>query len=84
MKDWNEVKKDKELLMKVENLVNEAGDYFDNLPADICNQLNELTGNNWDLETNCEYCAEWWESPWNLNQVVYALFHDGEFPDKND
>ena len=33
--------------MKVENHVNEAGDYFDDLPADICNQLNELTGNNW-------------------------------------
>ncbi len=26
MKDWNEVKKDKELLRKVEDLVNEAGD----------------------------------------------------------
>ena len=83
MKDWNEVKKDKELLRKVEDLVNEAGDYYDDLPEDICNKLNELTGNNWEPISYGERCSEWWESPWSLEQVVYALFHDGEFPDKN-
>ena len=84
MKDWNRVKKDKELLRKVEYLVNEAGDYYDDLPEDICNELNELTGNNWEPISYGERCSEWWESPWNLEQVVYALFHDGEFPDRND
>ena len=46
MKDWNEVKKDKELLEEVEHLVNEAGDYYDDIPEEICSRLNELTGNN--------------------------------------
>ena len=48
MKDWNEVKKDKDLLAKVEHLVNEAGDYYDDLPEEICDQLNELIGNDWE------------------------------------
>ena len=84
MKVWDEVKKDKELISKVEDLVNDAGEYFDNLPDEICCQLNELTGNDWKPEVYGEYCAYWWETPWNLKQVVYALFHDGEFPDRNE
>ena len=31
-----------------------------------------------------EYCAGYYESPWTLEEVVYALFHDGKFPDKKE
>ncbi|MBR3058256.1 MAG: hypothetical protein IKG93_09870 [Clostridiales bacterium] len=83
MKNWDEIKNDKELLKKAEALVNKASDYYDDLPDEICEQLNEITGNNWDPGDYGQYCFEWWEGPWHLKQVVYGLFHDGEMPDKN-
>lgn len=83
MKDWNEVKNDSELLKKTEKLVDEAAEYFDDLPEELCEQLNELTGNNWKPDDYSQCCAEYWESPWNRRQVVYALFHGGEMPEKN-
>ena len=32
MKNWDEIKNDKELLKKAEALVNKASDYYDDLP----------------------------------------------------
>ena len=85
MKNWDEVKNNKELLKQVEKLVNKAADFnYEDFPEDICTQLNELTGNNWESDAYVDCCFEYWESPWNLRQTVYALFHDGEKPDINE
>ena len=81
---WCYIKNDKELLRKAEELVDEAAEYFDDLPEEICEQLNELTENNWEPDDYAQYCSEYWETPWNLRQVVYALFHGGKMPEKNE
>ena len=84
MKNWDEVKKDKELLKKAEELVEEAADYYDDMPQELCDKLNEITGNDWEPGDYGQYCFEWWETPWNLRQVVYGLFHGGKMPELND
>lgn len=84
MKNWDEIKNNKELLKKAEALVEEAADYYDDMPDELCKQLNEITGNNWDPNDYGQYCFEYWEGPWNLKQVVYGLFHEGKMPDKNE
>lgn len=85
MKDWNIVKHNKELLKQVEKLVDMAAEYYyDDFPDEICEQLNELTGNNWESKAYVDRCCEYWESPWHLKQVVFALFHDGVMPEIND
>ncbi len=59
MKNWDEVKKDKDLLKKAEELVEEAADYYDDMPQDLCDKLNEITENNWEPEDYGQYCFEW-------------------------
>lgn len=82
MLDWEKVVQNKELLSKVEKLVNEVADTFHDFPQEICDELNHLTGNDWTGDNYIEYCAEYWESFWTLEEVVFALFHDGDYPDK--
>ena len=85
MKDWNEVKNNKELLKQVEKLVDKAADYYyDDFPDEICEKLNELTGNDWESKAYVDRCCEYWETPWHLKQVVFALFHDGVLPEINE
>lgn len=84
MPDWEQVVQNKVLLTKVEELVNEVADTYYDFPEDICQELNRLTGNEWSGETYLEYCAGFWESPWSLEEVVFALFHAGKFPDKKE
>ncbi len=47
MLDWEKVVQNKELLSKVEELVNEVADTFHDFPQEICKELNQLTGNDW-------------------------------------
>ena len=75
---------DKELLSRVEELVDEVADTFHDFPSEICDELNRLTGNDWTGDNYIEYCAEYWESFWTLEEVVFALFHDGDYPDKTE
>ena len=84
MLDWEKVVKNKELLSQVEELVNKVADVYYDFPQEICRKLNRLTGNDWTGETYLQYCAGFWESPWSLEEVVFALFHDGQFPDKRE
>ena len=85
MKDWNIVKNNKELLKQVEKLVDMAADYYyDDFPNELCEQFNELTGNNWESKAYVDYCCQYWESPWHLKQIVFALFHDGVLPEVNE
>lgn len=83
MLDWNEVKQDKELLKRVESLVESVCDTFFDFPQDVCDELNKLTGNNWNGEEYINYCAEYWSSK-TLEQTVWALFHNGDLPDLNE
>lgn len=80
MLDWDLVKNNKALLTQVEKLVDEAGEIYYDFPDDLREKLNELTGNDWDGETYIEYCGEYWSRS-SLEETVYALFHDGEYPD---
>ncbi len=81
MLDWNKVKKDKALLEKVEELVNDVAHTYHDFPDDIRDELNRLTGNDWSGDNYIEYCGGYEESFWSLEATVYALFHDGEYPD---
>lgn len=81
---WEEVVQNKELLSRVEELIGEVTNTFHDFPQEICDELNQLTGNNWTGDNYIEYCAEYWESWWNLDEVVFALFHDGDYPNKRE
>lgn len=80
MFDWNEINS----IIRVADLINEVADEFDEIPKEIVDELNSLTGNSWDSEAYMEYCCEYYESPNSLADVVYALFHDGELPRHHD
>ncbi len=80
MLDWNKVKNDKTLLKKVEKMVDDASLIHYDFPDDIRDELNHLTGNEWSGDDYINYCSEYWESLYSLEAVVYALFHDGEYP----
>ncbi len=73
---------DKEITKRVEQLVDEAAEEYDEFPQEICDELNNITGNDWSGEEYLEYCAGYWESPWSLEEVVYALLNNGEFPQR--
>ena len=68
-----------ETIKRLEELVEEISSCYDTIPEDICNELNQLTGNDWKPEEYVEYCAEYWSSG-SLEETVYALLHDGEYP----
>jgi len=76
MYDWDVIN----AIVSVTELVNMVADEFDEIPKEIVDELNRLTGNSWDSDTYIEYCCEYYESPNSLAEVVYALFHEGEFP----
>ena len=80
MLDWNKVKNDKTLLKKVEKMVDDVSLIHYDFPDDIRDELNHLTGNEWSGDDYINYCSEYWESLYSLEAVVYALFHDGEYP----
>ncbi len=62
MLDWNKVKKDKALLEKVEELVNDVAHTYHDFPDDIRDELNRLTGNDWSGDNYIEYCGGYEES----------------------
>lgn len=84
MLEWEKVVQNKELLLRVEELVDKVGDTFHDFPQEVCDELNRLTGNDWTGDNYIEYCAEYWDSWWTLEEVVFALFHEGDYPDKKE
>lgn len=82
--EWEKVLQNKEIILQVEEIVDKVADIYYDFPQEICSKLNELTGNNWTGDEYLQYCAGFWESPWNLEEVVFALFHEGQFPDKKE
>lgn len=81
--DWGKVAKDKELLARAEELVKQGASEGDSLSQEICDELNSMTGNGWDNERYKELCFTY-DWPWTVQEVVYALFHGGEYPDKTE
>ena len=51
---------DKEKIKRVEQLVDEAAEEYDEFPQEICDELNNITGNDWSGEEYLEYCAGYW------------------------
>ena len=81
--NWETAAKDRELLSKVEALVKEGAAIGGALPKEMCDELNTLTGNKWTAKKYKEFC-DVYDFPWEAEEVVYALFNNGEFPDKKE
>ncbi len=80
--DWETVAKGREVLSRVETLVKEGAAINGALPQEMCDELNALTGNNWKGSKYKEFC-DTYDWPWAVEEVVYALFHNGKYPEKN-
>ena len=78
MSNWEKVTQDKELLSKVENWV--RGLSIDS-PQEIFDEMNRLTGNDWSRE---QYESHIFDYPdfYDWEEVAYALFHDGHYPER--
>lgn len=76
--NWEKVIQDKELLSKVEDWV--RGLSIDS-PQEIFDEMNRLTGNDWSRE---EYENHIFDYPdfYDWEEVAYALFHDGNYPER--
>lgn len=76
--NWEKVIQDKELLSKVEDWV--RGLSIDS-PQEIFDEMNRLTGNDWSRE---QYESHIFDYPdfYAWEEVVYALFHDGHYPER--
>ena len=76
MSNWEKVTQDKELLSKVEDWV--RGLSIDS-PQEVFDEMNRLTGNDWSRE---QYESHIFDYPdfYDMEEVVYALFHEGKYP----
>ena len=76
MSNWEKVIQDKELLSKVEDWV--RGLSIDS-PQEVFDEMNRLTGNDWSRE---QYESHIFDYPdfYDMEEVVYALFHEGNYP----
>ena len=76
--NWEKVIQDKELLSKVEDWV--RGLSIDS-PQEVFDEMNRLTGNDWSRE---QYESHIFDYPdfYTPEEVVYALFHDGHYPER--
>lgn len=71
---------DKKVIKRLEELVEKISGCYTSIPEDILAELNDLTKNEWSEEEYIEFCAEYWSSN-TLEETVYALLHDGKYPD---
>ena len=81
--NWETVANDKEVLSRVETLVKEGAAMDGDITQEMCDELNTLTGNGWKSSKYKEICdtLDW---PWEMEEVVYALFHGGKYPEKKE
>lgn len=71
---------DKKTIERLEELVEKISECYTSIPVEILNELNDLTKNEWTEMEYIEFCAEYWSRS-TLEETVYALLHDGEYPD---
>ena len=76
--NWEKVIQDKELLSKVEDWVRRLS--IDS-PKEFFDEMNRLTGNDWSRE---QYESHIFDYPdfYDMEEVVYALFHEGNYPER--
>ena len=76
--NWDKVIQDKELLSKVEDWV--RGLSIDS-PQEVFDEMNRLTGNDWSRE---QYESHIFDYPdfYDWEEVAYALFHEGHYPER--
>lgn len=69
-------------LLILEELVHKISynGYHAPIPEEWMKKLNDLTGNGWTEEEYKEFCVEY-ECRSTLEETVYALLHNGEYPD---
>ena len=53
------------------------------ITQEMCDELNALTGNKWNGKKYKEFC-DTYDWPWTVEEVVYALFHGGKYPEKKE
>lgn len=70
----------KDIIVRLEALVESISECYTSIPTEKVEELNELTKNSWSEEEYIEYCAEYWSCS-TLEETVYALLHDGEYPE---
>lgn len=70
-----------EKIKEIEDLVDEMGECYDYPEEELVEKMNQLIGQEWDAQTYWEYTCEYW-SHHSLEETVYALLHDGEYPKK--
>ena len=80
---WETVAKDREVLARVETLVKEGAAMNGDITQEMCDELNALTGNGWKSSKYKEIC-DTYDWPWEVEEVVYALFHGGKYPEKKE
>ena len=78
MKGLENVLKNKDLLSKVEHLV--CGLTID-ASQEVFDELNRLTGNDWSREQYENLIFDYPDFK-DLEEVVYALFHNGDYPNR--
>ena len=70
-------------IKEIEKLVNEIADCYDHPSQEYVDKLNQLLGLDWDAETYWEYTCEYWSHD-SLEATVWALLHDGEYPQNEE
>lgn len=63
----------------IEKLVDKMGDCYDYPDEESVKAMNSLIGQDWDAKTYWDYTSEYW-SHHSLEETVWALIHDGEYP----
>ena len=80
MTNWEKVLQDRELLRKVEDFV--RGLVIDS-PQEVFDEMNSITGNEWTRKEYEFHCFDYLDF-YDMEEVVYALFHEGKYPPRTD
>lgn len=70
-------------IKRIETIVEEIEYSPRSFPEEYIEELNCLTGNSWTKEEYLEYCQEFYSRS-TLEETVYALLHDGNYPDNRE
>ena len=66
---------------EIKALVNEIAEFHDGPDEEQTEEMQRLTGVDWDPEDLQMICCGYWESPYKLEEIVYYLVHQ-EWPEK--
>ena len=60
---------------EIKALVSEIAEYYDGPDEEQTEEMQRLTGVDWDPEDLQMICCGYWESPYKLEEIVYYLVH---------